>query len=73
MGREDDKLHFRNSEGYPDPTVYTALKRIEEQERVEKDRFHKLLHTIFYICELAGFEVEGRIVLRDKRSGKVWR
>lgn len=73
MGREDDKLYFRNSEGYPDPTVYSALRHIEEQERVEKDRFHKLLHTIFYICELAGFEVEGRIVLKDKKTGKVWR
>nr|DAV85493.1 MAG TPA: Nickel/cobalt transporter regulator [Caudoviricetes sp.] len=28
---------------------------------------------IFDICALSDFEIEGRIVLVDKRSGKVWR
>ena len=59
----------KNSEGYSDPTAYQALKNIE----LEEERFHKLLYAIFDICELAGFEIEGRIVLVDKRSGKVWR
>ena len=36
-------------------------------------RFHRLLDTIFNICELSGFHLEGRVVLRDKRTGKVWR
>ena len=66
----DDKLHFKNSEGYPDPTVYSALKRVDAEE---SERFHKLLNTIFYICSIAGFEIEGRIVLRDRRSGRTWR
>lgn len=34
---------------------------------------HRLLHTLFYLCELAGFEIEGRIILIDKRNGRVWR
>lgn len=51
------------------PTAYQALKNIEAEE----ERFHKLLYAIFDICELADFEIEGRIVLVDKRSGKVWR
>lgn len=59
----------KNSEGYSDPTAYQALKNIENEEA----RFHKLLYTIFDICELANFEIEGRIVLVDKRSGKIWR
>ena len=33
----------------------------------------ELLHTLFYICELADFEIEGRIVLIDKQTGRVWR
>ena len=49
--------------------TYQALKNIEAEE----ERFHKLLYAIFDICELADFEIEGRIVLVDKRSGKVWR
>lgn len=60
----------RNFSGYSDPTAYEALKEIDEEE---DNRFHKLLHTIFYLCELAGFEIEGRIVLIDKRNGRVWR
>ena len=49
----------RNAEGYPDPTAYEALKNID---REEDERFHRLLHTLFYLCELADFEIEGRII-----------
>lgn len=58
----------KNSERYSDPTVYQALKNIEDEER-----FHKLLFAIFDICELADFKVEGRIVLVDKKTGRVWK
>lgn len=34
---------------------------------------YRLLHTLFYLCELADFEIEGRIILVDKRNGRVWR
>ena len=60
---------FKNAEGYPDPTACEAVKNVDKED----ERFHKLLHTIFYLCELAGFEISGRIVLVDKKSGKVWR
>lgn len=39
----------------------------------EEERFHKLLYAIFDICELANFEIEGRIILVDKQTGRVWR
>lgn len=59
----------RNASGYIDPTAYEAITNIES----ENDRFKKLLNSIFNICDLADFEIMGRIVLVDKRSGKVWR
>lgn len=59
----------RNAEGYFDPTAYEAMRNIERDE----ERFHKLLDTIFALCELSGFHVEERIVIKDKRTGKVWR
>lgn len=31
-------------------------------------RFYKLLHTIFYLCELAGFNIEGRITVVDRKT-----
>ncbi len=59
----------RNDEGYLDLTAYEAMRNIERDE----DRFHKLLDTIFALCELSDFHIEERIVIKDKRTGKVWR
>lgn len=61
----------KNSEGYPDPTAYHAIKNVEQDS--DSERFHKLLESIFAICELSDFHIESRIVVKDKRSGKVWR
>ena len=64
----DDREIRRNASGYFDPTAYAAIKNAEADER-----FHKLLDTIFAICELSGFHIEERIVVKDKRTGKIWR
>ena len=66
----NDRDLRKNTEEYSDPTAYEAIKNIDEEEN---ERFHKLLHTIFYICDVAGFEIEGRIVLVDKKTGRIWR
>lgn len=42
-------------------------------EEKEYARLQRLVRTIFYICDLAGFHVEERFVLRDKFSGRIWR
>lgn len=65
MGKEDVR---RNAEGYYDPTVHEAMKNIERE-----DRFRKLLDTIFALCELSDFHIEERMVIKDKRTGKIWR
>ena len=62
----------RNASGYMDLTAYKAIENVEREAEAE-ERFKKLLNTIFYICELAGFHIEGRITLKDKKTGKVWR
>ena len=67
MARDDDIR--KNVSGYSDPTAYQAIKNIENED----DKFHKLLDTIFNICELSGFHLEERIVLKDKNTGKVYR
>lgn len=59
----------KNASGYSDPTAYEAMRNVDRED----EKFHKLLHTIFYICELAGFKIEGRITLVDKDTGRVWR
>lgn len=65
MGKDDLR---KNGDGYSDPTAYKAIKNVDED-----DRFHKLLDTIFSICELSGFHIEERIVIKDNKTGKIWR
>ena len=59
----------KNSEGYSDPTPYHVLKK----EQLEEERFKRLMATIFYICENAGFHIEERLVIRDRKTGRIWR
>ena len=53
-------------------TEQDVAKAIDKEAR-DRKRFFSLLHTIFYICRLAGFKIEGRITMRDLRTGKVWK
>jgi hypothetical protein len=64
---------MKNASGYWDPTAGKALLKVYKTNTDESVRFNKLLNTLFYIIDLAGFEVEGRIILKDKKTGKVWR
>ena len=68
-GRDDSK----NAEGYNDPTAYNAIKNVDQEQDKDDARFHQLLNMLFSLCELADFHIEGRVVLKDKRTGKVWR
>ena len=67
---EFEKAH--NGENYPDPTAYKTIKKQELEMHREWERHHKVIGCILRVCELAGFSVEGRIVLKDKKTGKVW-
>lgn len=59
----------QNDEGYPDLTAYEAIRKADD----DYARFRKLLDTIFSICELSGYHVEERLVIKDLKTGKVWR
>lgn len=60
-----DKL---NGSGCKDLTAYEAIRNVENENRL-----NKLIKAIYNICDLAGFHIEERIVLKDKKTGKVWR
>lgn len=70
MAKYDDPR--RNASGYMDPTAYKAISKVDQEADAE-NRLKKLLTTIFYICDLAGFHIEERLVIKDKKTGKVWR
>ena len=69
--RRTEKNDIYNASGCKDPTAYEAVKKADED--AEYERFHKLLGCIFRICEIAGFQIEEHLVIRDKRTGKLWK
>lgn len=72
MSMDPKKDPRRNASGYMDMTAYKAIQAADREADAER-RYKKLLSTIFYICDLAGFHIEGRLEIRDKKTGKVWR
>lgn len=68
---------YRNKEGYPDPTAGEAIGTIAKEERKEEKERNaavtSLITMLKQIISLAGFEVVGRIVLKDKETGKEYR
>ena len=65
----------RNAEHYADPTPAAALKNIYAKE--EADRLRKIsamMATLKQAADLAGLEeVVGRVIFKDKATGKEYR
>lgn len=68
---------YRNKEGYPDPTAGEALGTVAKEERQEARERNaavtSLITMLKQIISLAGFELVGRIALKDKETGKEYR
>ncbi len=65
----DKNNPFYNSEGYPNPTAYGVIK--EETELEKKVGF--LIKILKFIIRESGFELIGRIEIRDVKSGRVFK
>lgn len=59
----------KNASGYFDPTASAAITNADE----DYDRFKKLLGIIFKLCEISGFHLESKIIVRDNKTGKILR
>lgn len=59
----------KNHEGYSDTVPYEVDRKMAK----EYERVRRLIRTVHYICDLAGFEIDGRISLVDKETHKIWR
>lgn len=69
---------MKNQEGYADPTPGNALKKIQKEEAdkqnaVDAARMEKALKRAKCILGDAGFDVIERIVLKNKRTGMIYR
>ena len=66
----DRKNDYRyNGSGYYDPTPHKAIKHMTERERLSG----KVVKSMQELAHLSGFEVVGRIQLRDKENGDVYK
>lgn len=69
---------YKNAEGYSDPTPGEAMSNIRKEQRQQEAAerlavISRLIPVMKQTAELAGFEVVGRITLKDKKTGKEYR
>lgn len=64
---------YVNHKGYQDQTAGMAIKRVSAEERKRDGEVGVLITMLKQIISLAGFELVGRIELKDRQSGKEYR
>lgn len=69
---------YKNAEGNSDPTPGEAMSNIRREQRQQEAAerlavISRLIPVMKQTAELAGFEVVGRITLKDKETGKEFR
>ena len=62
-----------NSSKCPDPTAYAALNSVYDKQRDEEERVNRVIRTVKWIIDLAGFDLVARIEIRDKESGNIYK
>ena len=60
-----------NGENYPDPTAYEAIKNVDREDRERDILAKKVIKTIQNVAHLAGFDIVGKITLREHKSGEI--
>lgn len=75
MLQGDKNNPFNNSEGYPNPTAYYAMKSMDQEEHKHDEheldkKVHNLVNVLKFIVDWAGFEFIGRIQIRHKKTKK---
>lgn len=57
---------YKNHEGYPSPTEGEAIHKADKTPKAVTD----VMYAIKTVASLAGFEIVGRIVLKDRHNGR---
>ena len=60
---------LKNGSGYYDPTAYEAICRVDAEQQKVKNII-KFLHKF---AHKQGYSIEGRIVLKNKKTGRTWK
>lgn len=64
---------WENSEGYPDFTAYHGINNAMAERNLMDKTISCVIGTLKGVARLAGFDIVGRIVLRDIETGREYR
>ena len=64
---------YQNGEGYHDTTAGKAVMVVNREEKEIANLNRKVIQSFRLLADFAGFEIVGRVTLRHKRSGKVFK
>lgn len=67
------KIPYRNSEGYADPTAYSALEPIAQEEAALEAKTNFLIKVLKFVANEAGYDVLNRIELKDRKTGRIFK
>lgn len=62
-------MNYKNKEGYHDPTAAAAI----EEASKPPQKVRKLIHLLREVADALGYEMKGRVWLKDKESGEEYR
>lgn len=71
MGGKRDLKY--NQSGCVDPTAYEAISQVIKEETELNKKVRNLIRVLKFIIDWAGFELIGRIEIRDKKTKKEFR
>lgn len=66
----------KNASGCTDMTAFEAIVKADKKSKKrgqEYTRFHQLLHEVWAICDKYDFNLEKHIVVKDKKTGRIWK
>lgn len=69
----DKRNPMFNSSGCKDPTAYEAISQVTREEVELNQMVHSLINVLKFIIDWAGFELIGRVQIKDKKTGKEFR
>lgn len=65
-------MTYKNSEGYHDPTAGIAIR--ESELKIKKTEYNpevtNLVNVLKQVINIAGYEMVGRVTLKNKITGK---
>lgn len=63
----------RNAEGCHIEIAYLGTKNVIQEENEAERKNKDLIHTFRLLADMAGFEIVGRITIKHKKTGRVFR